>query len=72
MMSHSHLLSSIIGGFESMDHYRNCRIYFMNIQNIHVMRESYQKLVRACQRDVHDATFLSQGEEMCCHDENVC
>jgi hypothetical protein len=44
-------------GFESVDNYKNCKIFFMNIQNIHVMRESYNKLVKACQQDAHSTTF---------------
>eukprot|EP00742_Colponemidia_sp_Colp-10_P006387 GILJ01006845.1.p1 GENE.GILJ01006845.1~~GILJ01006845.1.p1 ORF type:complete len:991 (-),score=153.71 GILJ01006845.1:214-3186(-) len=31
-------------GYESMDHYDSCRIVFMNIQNIHVVRDSHKKL----------------------------
>jgi len=49
-------------GFENPDHYRNAvkRIFFCDIHNIHVMRDSYNKLVKACHREVHDAAFLTQ------------
>jgi myotubularin-related protein 1/2 len=32
------------GGYENEDHYENCEILFLNIQNIHVMRESLRKV----------------------------
>ena len=32
-------------GYENMDHYSNVIFDFFNIQNIHVMRESLQKLI---------------------------
>lgn len=34
-------------GYENVEIYKNCRIYFMNIENIHGVRESYSKLVRS-------------------------
>lgn len=33
------------GGYENTDNYPNIRYLFTNIQNIHVMRESLQKLM---------------------------
>lgn len=49
-------------GFENPDLYKNClkKIFFQNIENIHVMRGSYQTLVKACQKEVHDTQFLQQ------------
>ena len=44
-------------GFESSENYRNCKIFFMNIENIHAMRTSYQKLIKACMQDVHSYDF---------------
>ena len=44
-------------GFESELNYRNCKVYFMNIENIHAMRKSYRALVKACQQDVHTHEF---------------
>ena len=32
------------GGYENEDNYRDCEINFLNIQNIHVMRESLRKV----------------------------
>lgn len=32
------------GGYENDDHYEKCEILFLNIQNIHVMRESLRKV----------------------------
>lgn len=32
------------GGTESADHYHNCKIVYLGIENIHVMRESVNKL----------------------------
>ena len=45
-------------GVESVENYRNCKVFFMNIENIHAMRTSYQRLIKACQQDVHGAEFL--------------
>ena len=44
-------------GFESELNYKNSKIYFMNIENIHAMRKSYRALVKACQQDVHTQEF---------------
>jgi len=53
-------------GFENPELYRNAikKIFFMDIQNIHVMREAHAKLVKACMREGpnyagHDAAFLT-------------
>eukprot|EP00456_Euglypha_rotunda_P038312 TRINITY_DN29427_c0_g1_i5.p1 TRINITY_DN29427_c0_g1~~TRINITY_DN29427_c0_g1_i5.p1 ORF type:complete len:310 (-),score=49.11 TRINITY_DN29427_c0_g1_i5:12-806(-) len=43
-----------------MDFYRECRIRFMNIQNIHVMRESFQKLTKACNRTIDPMQFVAE------------
>jgi myotubularin-related protein 1/2 len=32
------------GGYESLDNYNNCELVFLNIHNIHVMRESLRKI----------------------------
>ena len=32
------------GGYEDQDHYKKCELIFLNIQNIHVMRESLRKV----------------------------
>ena len=31
-------------GFENTDNYKNCQIEFMNIENIHTISDSFQKL----------------------------
>ncbi|XP_070854271.1 phosphatidylinositol-3,5-bisphosphate 3-phosphatase MTMR2 [Drosophila suzukii] len=36
------------GGYESEDAYRNVEIHFLDIHNIHVMRESLRKVKEAC------------------------
>jgi hypothetical protein len=36
-------------GFESTEHYRNCKRMFMGIENIHVMRDSLLKFIDAIQ-----------------------
>lgn len=48
-------------GFENPDLYRNAvkKVFFLNIENIHKMREAHAKMVRACAREQHDATFLT-------------
>lgn len=35
-------------GFEDTKWYRNCEIQFMDIENIHHVRESYKKLLNIC------------------------
>ncbi len=53
-------------GYESTDHYSNVIYEFFNIHNIHVMRESLQKLVdgelcacvRACCRHAHMCVWV--------------
>ena len=32
------------GGYESEDHYQNAELVFLDIHNIHVMRESLRKV----------------------------
>ena len=46
-------------GVESVENYRNCKVFFMNIENIHAMRSSYQRLIKACQQDAHGAEFAT-------------
>ena len=38
------------GGFEYTDYYKNCDIFFMEIDNIHFVRESYRKVTSICQQ----------------------
>lgn len=45
-------------GYENIDNYPNCKLVFLNIGNIHVMRESYQRLLRVVRSDVHDINYL--------------
>lgn len=35
-------------GFEDIKNYKNCEIAFMQIENIHHVRESYKKLLALC------------------------
>eukprot|EP01133_Synstelium_polycarpum_P015926 gene15926-18932_t len=41
-------------GFENIAHYDNCKIVFMNIPNIHVMRKSLERLVSTSSHFSHD------------------
>ena len=34
-------------GYESPEYYTNCRVEFLNIPNIHAVRESYNKVIKA-------------------------
>ncbi len=36
-------------GYESEEYYPNCRVEFLNIPNIHAVRESYNKALKAAQ-----------------------
>lgn len=37
------------GGYEFTEYYTNCEIQFMNLENIHVIRSSFQSLRILCQ-----------------------
>ncbi len=37
------------GGYEYSEYYTNCEIQFMNLENIHVIRSSFQQLRLLCQ-----------------------
>jgi hypothetical protein len=50
------------GGYEYSEYYTNCEIQFMNLENIHVIRSSFQSLRSLCQTFVDNKTFLSQLE----------
>jgi hypothetical protein len=50
------------GGYEYSEYYTNCEIQFMNIENIHVIRSSFQSLRILCHSINDNKTFLSQLE----------
>jgi len=50
------------GGYEDSDSYPNTELVFLDIQNIHVMRESLRKLKDMCFPNIDDAHFLSNLE----------
>lgn len=50
------------GGYEYSDYYTNCEIQFMNLENIHVIRSSFQSLRLLCQTVNDNKLFLSQLE----------
>eukprot|EP00112_Aurelia_sp_Birch-Aquarium-sp1_P025334 Seg837.12 transcript_id=Seg837.12/GoldUCD/mRNA.D3Y31 product="Myotubularin-related protein 2" protein_id=Seg837.12/GoldUCD/D3Y31 len=50
------------GGYEDNDSYPNTELVFLDIQNIHVMRESLRKLRDMCYPVIDDAHFLSNLE----------
>lgn len=35
-------------GYENTSHYKNAEISFMDIENIHAVRDSYKKLIHTC------------------------
>lgn len=47
------------GGFESEDAYQNVELIFLDIHNIHVMRESLRKLKEICFPATDDIKWLS-------------
>mmetsp|Transcript_4641 Transcript_4641/g.5246 ORF Transcript_4641/g.5246 Transcript_4641/m.5246 type:complete len:745 (-) Transcript_4641:1395-3629(-) len=48
-------------GFESKDFYQNCDIFFLNIPNIHVIRDSFKKMQSICSYAASDSSkFYSQ------------
>ncbi|XP_057314878.1 myotubularin-related protein 2-like [Hydractinia symbiolongicarpus] len=50
------------GGYEDMDNYPNTELVFLDIANIHVMRDSLRKLKDMVYPEVDDAHFLSNLE----------
>jgi myotubularin-related protein 1/2 len=50
------------GGYESEDTYQNVELIFLDIHNIHVMRESLRKLKEICFPAIDDAKWLSSVE----------
>lgn len=50
------------GGYESEDAYQNAELVFLDIHNIHVMRESLRKLKEVCYPTIDDNHFLSNIE----------
>jgi len=51
------------GGFESDENYRNAELVFLDIQNIHVMRESLRRLKDICFPRVEEKTWFSALDE---------
>jgi len=50
------------GGYESEDNYQNLEFVFLDIENIHVMRESYKKVRQMCLPEVDHEHWLSNLE----------
>ncbi|ODM94150.1 Myotubularin-related protein 2 [Orchesella cincta] len=50
------------GGYESEDIYQNIELIFLDIHNIHVMRESLRKLKEECYPNIDDNKWLSAIE----------
>ena len=50
------------GGYEYTEYYTNSEIQFMNLENIHVIRSSFQSLRLLCQTKNDNKLFLSQLE----------
>ncbi|XP_075151352.1 phosphatidylinositol-3-phosphate phosphatase [Haematobia irritans] len=47
------------GGFESEEAYKNVEVHFLDIHNIHVMRESLRKVKEVCYPTIDDSKWLS-------------
>lgn len=50
------------GGYENEDAYQNAELVFLDIHNIHVMRESLRKLKDICFPVIDDSHWLSNIE----------
>lgn len=50
------------GGYESEDSYQNAELFFLDIHNIHVMRESLRKLKDVVYPNIEDSIWLSNLE----------
>lgn len=50
------------GGYESEDAYENAELVFLDIHNIHVMRESLRKLTEVCFPSIDESHWLTNIE----------
>jgi hypothetical protein len=50
------------GGTENLSFYKNVSLEFLDIENIHVMREAQKKLFSLCNLGSEDAKWLSSLE----------
>lgn len=50
------------GGYESEDAYQNAELVFLDIHNIHVMRESLRKLKEVVYPNIEESHWLSNLE----------
>ena len=50
------------GGYESETNYENVDLFFLDIHNIHVMRESLRKVKEVCFPVIDDQKWLSNVE----------
>ena len=50
------------GGYENEDHYQSAELVFLDIHNIHVMRESLRKVKDMCFPHIEDQRWLSNLE----------
>lgn len=50
------------GGYESEDAYQNAELVFLDIHNLHVMRESLRKLKEVVYPNIEEAHWLSNLE----------
>lgn len=50
------------GGYENEDHYPSAELVFLDIHNIHVMRESLRKVKDMCFPHIEDQRWLSNLE----------
>ena len=49
------------GGYEYSEYYTNCEIQFMNLENIHVIRSSFQSLRVLCQLSNDNRTYVENS-----------
>ncbi|KAJ8935945.1 hypothetical protein NQ314_012567 [Rhamnusium bicolor] len=59
------------GGYESEDAYQHAELVFLDIHNIHVMRESLRKLKELCYPNIDETKWLSGVESTYCHKTSV-
>ena len=59
------IISNVVcrgGGYENEDHYQSAELVFLDIHNIHVMRESLRKVKDMCFPHIEDQRWLSNLE----------
>ena len=54
-------------GYENITHLKYCKLTFLNIENIHVIRNAFLSLLKSCADDSDDSSFYSNASVLLMH-----